>query len=128
MFGRKDFNPAIYYGELPKKFKGKVELLRAVSTSIVGKKISSLKEDNLSQEEADKIKEDYKEKNKSKLEKKVMKLLKKSEGDLILLEEPKVTITNYDIHHTDKREISFKVISLDFNTSVNGTLYKTNFK
>jgi len=118
------FDPALYYDKLPKKFKGKVEHVMAVSTSLEG----SVYCDNWGLFEFDDINNGACERYvwryvRPRVEKKILETIQGDDGDLVLLEQPDINIKEMPRpHHGDptKKHNDFK-----YSLRINGSLFKT---
>lgn len=121
------FDSALYY-ELPKQYKGHVEFLRAISMSQEGKAnlpadlyIMKGKKEIMGRKAYETV---IKRDALPILEQKILKSIQESEGDLVLLEDPQVKITNFGKIYNN--EYTAPIVPIDFIISVNGILYKTN--
>jgi hypothetical protein len=106
-----EFDPAIYYDNVPKRYKGKVEFIKPVSLSV--------KHNWNYNGNVKKICIEVTEESKGDLEVKLKEILKDSEGNLVVLQQPRTSASN--VTTSSKKDYKNKA---DFITSVNGDLYK----
>ncbi|MBI4918508.1 hypothetical protein HY837_01150 [archaeon] len=122
------FDPAIYYEQLPEKYKkglfskAKLRFIKAVSTSLEG----AVYCDCWGLFEPENIKNGARERYvwkyvKSQVENKVLELLKSETGDVLLLEQPQITIKESPRPSAGEDKHSNFLYSL----RVNGELYRT---
>lgn len=116
--GESNWDPAVYYGKLPKKFKGKVDLVRALSSSLIGNEVLHL--DHIP--EGRTANETYLARILGpKLEAQILENLKCSDGDLVLLEEPQARITGYGPIISGPKGSE---VCAEYRLSANGELYR----
>ena len=111
MFGKKKFEPAVYFGTMPQEYIGKSRLVRPISVS---EEFNVPLDHVKCLEDGFKIIEDL---GMARLEKKVKELLKDSNAEFVVLENPVV-----DILSTSREKDPEYVFTI--YSRANGKLYK----